>query len=200
MKYMISKTFKADLAHIVETQNLGLQSKSNKSLINKCRLIHGHTVKIQVFIRGFLNEDTKMILDFNLLKPFKKFIDTFLDHRLVIASESKFPYMEIVKLFDDYYKRVHGCDIIDEFEPKLFMDEHNNVLAQTISTFSILTIPATTAEYMSAYLAKIVSILLDKETTLDEDLVDVKVAFYETETTYAETDFLSVRYWKGVTW
>lgn len=70
---LIRKTFKFEAAH-------RLLSASTE----RCRGIHGHSYKVEVFIDGELSEEDGMVLDFTLLKKsLGDHIDMF-DHSLIL--------------------------------------------------------------------------------------------------------------------
>ena len=75
--YMINKKFEFSYAHRVHNQAL----TGNKEC--SCRRIHGHNGVITVEL-GLDSLTRDMVLDYNELNFFKKFIDTFIDHRLII--------------------------------------------------------------------------------------------------------------------
>jgi len=72
----ISKTFSFEAAHIV---------KDAKSQRCRCN-IHGHSYKIQIFIKGLVVENG-MVIDFGCLTEVKKFVDLF-DHALLIDKDN----------------------------------------------------------------------------------------------------------------
>ncbi|MDA3881998.1 MAG: 6-carboxytetrahydropterin synthase QueD [Bacteroidales bacterium] len=86
----ITKEFVFDMAHALHEYN-GL-----------CRNIHGHTYKLQVCLKGAINEDSSsptkgMVMDFGDLKKIVKtdIVDRF-DHALVLNKEHD-PHEDIKK-------------------------------------------------------------------------------------------------------
>ena len=81
--FKISKTFKAEMGHIVTTQKLP------DIYPCKCKNFHGHSFKFIAEIYGKLNPETGMLIDYTMLTPFKEFIDNFLDHSFIVAEKDK---------------------------------------------------------------------------------------------------------------
>lgn len=75
----IRKIFKAECAHRV----LGAYT-------TKCRGLHGHSYKFEVFLSGDSLDCTHMVMDFKLLKEkLHKLMDAF-DHTLVVWKDDTF--------------------------------------------------------------------------------------------------------------
>lgn len=70
--FIICKEFRFEAAHQLEGLPPGHQ----------CSRMHGHSYRVEVFIRGEV-DDVGMVIDFAKLAPFKRFIDTNVDHRLL---------------------------------------------------------------------------------------------------------------------
>jgi 6-pyruvoyltetrahydropterin/6-carboxytetrahydropterin synthase len=68
--YTISKRFTFDASH----QLTGLREG------HKCMRLHGHTYTVELELQGTLNANG-FVVDYDNLKPFKEFIDNYLDHR-----------------------------------------------------------------------------------------------------------------------
>jgi 6-pyruvoyl tetrahydropterin synthase/QueD family protein len=106
--YRISKTFKFDMGHKVRTQNLNKELALSN--VNKCKFMHGHTVTIEVGLKGKELSDDQMVLDFNNLNFFKEFINTYFDHSFIIDKNDillltienliKLPFNEVIKQED----------------------------------------------------------------------------------------------------
>ena len=193
-KHVISKTFKADLAHIVESQHLP------DDFHCKCRFIHGHTVHIEAFIASNTLAFNRMVLDYTLLQYFRYFIDTFLDHCLILPKETKFPYEKLLELYDAFYEKTFSIDTTwKDYIGKTIVFEYNGVdLAQRISTVSLLNIESTTAEDMSEYLRTILAICLQQTSEYYSDLDFIKdlyvaINFKETSSTNAWSSFKQVK-------
>lgn len=82
--HLISKEFTVDFAHIVTTQMFNNPEKYNA----KCKNLHGHTFTFIAEIKGDLNPDTRMVIDYSILKDFKKIIDNFFDHQLIVSYKN----------------------------------------------------------------------------------------------------------------
>lgn len=77
-EFSVSKTFSCDYSHRLHLMPLN----------HKCRNLHGHTGNITFTIKGSLNE-LGMVKDFNDFLFMKQWIDTHLDHAMIIAREDK---------------------------------------------------------------------------------------------------------------
>ena len=72
--YKISKSYSFDAAHRLH----------HLEGAHKCRNLHGHTYTVTITLfSDTLNSDT-MVKDFNDLAPFKRHLDTFYDHALIV--------------------------------------------------------------------------------------------------------------------
>jgi 6-pyruvoyltetrahydropterin/6-carboxytetrahydropterin synthase len=70
--YRIAKKFSFDAAHC-----LPYLPKEHK-----CSRLHGHTYTVELILQESIGLDTNaFVLDYGLLKPFKDYIDTHLDHQ-----------------------------------------------------------------------------------------------------------------------
>jgi len=84
----IRKIFKVETAHRV----LGAYTK-------RCQGIHGHSYKIEVFIKNNSLDETGMVIDFKKLKEqLNSFIDAF-DHSLIISDIDK-PLLEANRKYE----------------------------------------------------------------------------------------------------
>jgi len=182
---IISKEFRCDLAHVVVTQDLP------DKYACKCKNLHGHTVIIRPRIKGPINERTRMILDYALLKPFKNFIDTYLDHSFIVAKP-----LLVVK--PDTVEKVNELvSYINDGSAPYVESKYSYgslVLAERHSSVTVLNTVSTTAEDMANYLSVILITCLariDKKYLPDGDLF-VSVKFKETLTTSAISDWFSV--------
>lgn len=89
---VIKKKFTSETSHIVRN-----------AVSELCRYnIHGHSYKWFVYIKGNINEETGMVLDFKELAPIKEFINLF-DHATVFWSKED---PEIIDFFKNKFKRV----------------------------------------------------------------------------------------------
>lgn len=116
--YRIGKTFKYDGGHRIYNQDLNkfcgtkLESDNKEE---KCKCIHGHTVKI---IAELASEELidDMVIDFNYLKAFKKDIDKWFDHKLVVYKEDPLAKF-FIKHMEDVPEEVKYGIIISSFNP-----------------------------------------------------------------------------------
>ena len=124
----------------------------------KCRNIHGHSGKIVATFEGPLNEKTGMILDFYYIKEIFRYIDSLLDHKLLISHEDK-ELLEISK-----YLPKESITVLPI--PVVSCEYLANYILKTINRYYIDTI---IPEYK-----------------LDIPVFCIKVQFWETEKAYAE--------------
>ena len=194
----ISKQFKADFAHIVTTQDLPDGHRC------KCRNIHGHSFKFTVEIIGNINPETGMVVDYTMLKPFKDFIDNFLDHSLVIAGKDFKIVREMAIIHkhnlpqDESYHAL-TFEIRKKFTPQAFgyhgllIDPSKPVVIERIGTLTTIhNLKAVTAETLSMILTSVLAqILYDMKQKYGSkyfgEILSVKVAVHETETTSASS-------------
>jgi len=193
-KHVISKVFKADLAHIVESQFLP------EDFHCKCRFIHGHTVHIEAFIASNALQPNRMVLDYSLLQHFKHFIDIFLDHCLILPKETKFPYEKLLELYDEFYEKAFGVDRTwnDYVGKTIVFGYKGKDLAKRMSTVSLFDVESTTAEDMSKFLRTALAITLQQTSEYYPDLdfiedLYVAINFKETASTNAWSSFKQVK-------
>jgi 6-pyruvoyl-tetrahydropterin synthase len=90
--FKISKTFKAEMGHIVTTQKLP------DIYPCKCKNFHGHSFKFIAEIYGKLNPETGMLIDYTMLASFKNFIDNFFDHSFIVSGRDKGELQKLILL------------------------------------------------------------------------------------------------------
>lgn len=91
-KAVIEKIMKSETAHIVKN-----------AASTRCRFsVHGHSYIWEIGLKGNINPDTGMVLDFKELKPIKDFVDDF-DHATVFAAEED---AEVIEFFYSKFERV----------------------------------------------------------------------------------------------
>lgn len=79
--YLISKEFEFDFGHRVWNQELDISMSG--STLNKCRFLHGHRGKLIIELKAE-KLTNGMVIDFNNLNFFKKFIDDNIDHKFLV--------------------------------------------------------------------------------------------------------------------
>lgn len=91
-KTIIEKIMQSETAHIVRN-----------AVSERCKFnVHGHSYIWEIALKGPVNPDTGMVLDFKELKPIKDFVDDF-DHATVFSvAEDK----EIIDFFYSKFQRV----------------------------------------------------------------------------------------------
>jgi len=162
----ISKEFHAHIAHLVPTQDLPQPYKP------KCRNLHGHTVTIIANIKGFINNKTRMLIDYTLLDSFKQFIDIYLDHKLILAR----PFHKYAESIYDMFNKLSLSK-----EKGCFHMLNDIVVASTQSHVTCLNVESTTAEDMSFYLGIILlGIIHSVSPKYKGFITDVYVEFKET--------------------
>ena len=124
----------------------------------KCRNIHGHSGKIVATFEGPLNEKTGMILDFYYIKEIFRYIDSLLDHKLLISHEDK-ELLEISKYLPKQSVTVLPIPVVS-------CEYLANYILETINEYYIGT--------------------MIPEYKLDVPVLCIKVQFWETEKAYAE--------------
>jgi len=184
MRFEIAKKFKIDVAHAVTTQTL------HRSENEICKRLHGHTVTVETLIVGKLSPINNMVIDYTLLDNFKKFLDTYFDHHLILGKNDieKLPIKIDMNNFEDeqiiYLPSYIHCSNALKFK-------HNSK-----ERITILPIQTTTAELLSWYLSIVLlgSLISDTNPILCDDF-KVKVRYYETPNTYATpTKWFKLKY------
>lgn len=84
--HIISKEIEGDFGHRVWTQNLDEEFACTTSC--KCKALHGHRFKIvpEIYNEDGLQPDG-MVTDFNHFAKFKNWVDTFMDHKMLMDAE-----------------------------------------------------------------------------------------------------------------
>ena len=141
--YRIGKTFKYDGAHRIYNQDLNKFCDTTLESLNKeekCKCIHGHTVKIVAEIASEELIDD-MVLDFNYLKSFKIDIDKWFDHKFVIYKEDPLAKF-FIKHMADIPTDVKDGIVISSFNPtaenlsKYFYTVLNSILKEVKGVFT----------------------------------------------------------------
>ena len=88
----ISKEFNFEFGHRVWKQEL--DPKLSLDTVCACRFLHGHSNRTIVNLYGEGLNPQGMITDFKHLNWFKKFLDTYLDHKFLFDVED--PLLEFV--------------------------------------------------------------------------------------------------------
>lgn len=98
--YIISKEIEGDFGHRVWTQNLDEEFACTTSC--KCKALHGHRFKIvpELYNENGLQPDG-MVTDFSHLAAFKKWVDTYMDHKMLLdnmdpALYTFFPKIKVI--------------------------------------------------------------------------------------------------------
>ena len=83
--YKIAKEFDFCYAHRVFTQDLDPELSCDMKC--KCRHLHGHQGKVVVYLEGDDLDSRGMVIDFNELTWFKRWIDNVLDHKMIMSID-----------------------------------------------------------------------------------------------------------------
>lgn len=81
-KWVIDKTLEFCYGHRVWSQKLDPEFSLNASC--KCRHLHGHQAKVQIFLEGKKLNPQGMITDFKHLGWAKQFFDDYIDHKFIL--------------------------------------------------------------------------------------------------------------------
>ena len=84
-KWVIDKTLEFCYGHRVWTQKLDVEFSLDASC--KCRHLHGHQAKVQVFLEGKKLNDSGMVTDFKHLGWAKQFFDDYVDHKFILDKD-----------------------------------------------------------------------------------------------------------------
>jgi 6-pyruvoyltetrahydropterin/6-carboxytetrahydropterin synthase len=85
MTWKISKAFDFCYGHRVWSQELNADFSLDPCL--KCRHLHGHQGRIEVFLQSEQLNKGGMVTDFKHLNWFKQFLDDVLDHKFIIDTK-----------------------------------------------------------------------------------------------------------------
>jgi 6-pyruvoyltetrahydropterin/6-carboxytetrahydropterin synthase len=88
----ISKEFGFEFGHRVWKQKLNPSFSLDSTCA--CRYLHGHFGRVVVSLFGDKLDDQNMITDYKHLNWFKKFLDTYLDHKFLFDKED--PILEFI--------------------------------------------------------------------------------------------------------
>lgn len=106
--WIIDKQFDFCYGHRVYTQKLDAEYCENKNGSCKCRHLHGHQGRVQVFLESEILSQG-MVTDFNHLGWLKNFIDDNIDHKFIIDENDplfnvlvEYPFAELtgINMFD----------------------------------------------------------------------------------------------------
>ena len=94
----IAKSFELDYGHRVWHQKLDEELSCGHSCV--CRHLHGHRATIIVHLEGDVLDAQDMVTDFHNIGWFKKFLDSVMDHKMVL--DIKDPLLPV--LLPDYHE------------------------------------------------------------------------------------------------
>ncbi|NQU54122.1 MAG: 6-carboxytetrahydropterin synthase [Bacteroidetes bacterium] len=84
IRFELNKEFRFEAAH-----------RLYKNYSGKCSNNHGHSWHVIVNIEGMELDESDILIDFNDLKPLKKWINEFLDHTTILWEND--PMVEYIK-------------------------------------------------------------------------------------------------------
>lgn len=103
MKWTIDKSFDFCYGHRVWSQQLDTRLTSNGDGCLACRHLHGHQGKVKIFLEAESLTDG-MVTDFKHLGFMKDFIDSVLDHKLIMDINdpiNRFEFPELIHSFEE---------------------------------------------------------------------------------------------------
>lgn len=110
--FKIFKSFPFCYGHRVWTQDLDKQF--SVSSICKCRHLHGHQGKITISLSGEDVNDQGMVTDFHHLNWFKKILNDFFDHKMILDAGD--PLIKILTGHDSPYNMPTNGECLDWIE------------------------------------------------------------------------------------
>ena len=119
--WVIDKEFAWEAGHRVWQQQLNNPELSVTTECS-CRLLHGHSYKIQVFVGANELDHSSMVTDFKNLNFVKNFVDDQLDHKFIIdINDPNFKLITGVPPLsecDNFTLLISRLGNLDEFPPE----------------------------------------------------------------------------------
>lgn len=112
--YSITKEFEFAYAHRVWAQYLD-PAKSNNAK-PRCRHIHGHNARVIVSLGSKTLQSHDVVLDYNELNFFKKFLDDVLDHKYIIDESDPLCPKVLMKVKNNYKEFDTSDESLSEYE------------------------------------------------------------------------------------
>lgn len=109
MRYTISKEFTFEAAH-----------RLIKGYQGKCASLHGHSYKVTVTLEADTLDQYSFLLDYAAMKPFKDYVDTYVDHA-VMCSVNDIELIETCEKFGS--------------KQKLFIIPYDNTSAENLAAY-----------------------------------------------------------------
>lgn len=206
--FSISKTINFVAGHRVPSQDLSKIGFNN--VPNKCRHIHGHEYKLQVFLGSEKLGEDEMVLDFTFFNYFREFIDKVIDHKFIAYYKDELVWKMLLginkndkrfKAFisdisitekDTLKDKIKTIEInqyptVVIYDSELYEDDLKNfkfTLTVTADEFHVVLLPfVPTAENLSIYFKNVFQKILPENINID------KILLYETEKAYAQVIF-----------
>lgn len=157
-KWKISKQFDFCYGHRVYTQTL--DGDLSCGMKCKCRSPHGHQGTIIVQLKGDSLDERGMVIDFNELAWFKKWVDDVLDHKNILCYNDP-----MLPIFYPLIKDISTIELLSKylvFENSVYLIKPEfytslSITEQEVYDGLVLVDFVPTSENLSAWLWKIVN-------------------------------------------
>lgn len=179
--YTIKKEFHFEYGHRVWSQNLNPEFSLDSCLA--CRHLHGHSGRVVVSLQSADVIDG-MVTDFKHLNWFKKFLDDFLDHKMILdindpSLQDLFPVL--YKLISDkpglVYEEISTGVAIKVVAPWVYEEVSQGMKEILEGLIFVDFVP--TSENLTRWLY---SIIQQKMSPFFKDLIKVEsIQFFETQ-------------------
>lgn len=114
--YTIFKSFNIAYGHSVWKQRLNETLSENCTLA--CRYQHGHNADVTIFVEAETLDDKGMVLDFKELGFAKRFLDTVVDHKMIIDIDDP--------MLTKFYPVLNNLDITVRGSIYKFLEFHED--------------------------------------------------------------------------
>jgi len=112
--YTIFKSFNIAYGHSVWKQRLNEQLSEDCTLA--CRFQHGHNADVTIFVEAETLDDKGMVLDFKELGFVKRFLDTVVDHKMIIDIDDP--------MLTKFYPALESLNIIQGESVDKYLEFH----------------------------------------------------------------------------
>lgn len=165
--FEISKEFEFCYAHRVWKQELCPTHalRSDKP----CRSIHGHNAIVKVVLVGEDLDKSDMLTDFHNLAWFKKFLDSKLDHKLILDFQD--PALHV--LFQDY--QLQDSETAEGVTSININDDMSSLFTELYGGLALVDFCPTSEQF-----AKFFAELVEEKMKEFSNVISVRVEFKET--------------------
>ena len=122
--FRIAKTFEVEYGHRLSKHP------------EKCRFPHGHSLRIEVVVKGRELDDHDMVCDYKALKTIVKEIVGRLDHAMALNSAD--PQLEALSAVDDRVLLFEDCDPTTEVVARWIFEQ----MAERLAADGTVTTPS----------------------------------------------------------